>query len=452
MKYRYREPHELKDSGIEWIGKIPKEWKVKRIKHLVKEPLKYGANETAELDDPELPRYIRITDFGDNGKLREDTFKSLDYDKAKNFLLKDGDILFARSGATVGKTFQFKNYEAVACFAGYLIKAAPDEQKILSDYLYQFTKSISYENWKNSIFIKATIQNIGADKYKDFKLSLPNRKQQSLITSFLDKKCTEFDNIIEKKERIISKMEEAKQSLISEVVTGKVKIENGKITPRKPEEMKESGIAWIGKIPKEWEVKKLKNVSELNARKLSENEDPDLEINYVDIGNVNSNGKIEEIQVLRFENAPSRARRIIKNGDTIISTVRTYLKAIAYFEKAEDNLICSTGFAVFSPYLDKFAKKYFYYLISSDRYINQIVRNSVGVSYPAINASQIANFNCFLPKIEQQSLIAFFLDKKTAEIDIAITKTRDQIEKIKKAKQSLISEAVTGKIEVIEEK
>lgn len=217
---------------------------------------------------------------------------------------------------------------------------------------------------------------------------------------------------------------------------------------REPHELKESGIEWIGKIPKEWEVKKLKYVSELNARKLSENEDPDFEINYVDIGNVNSNGKIEEIQVFRFENAPSRARRIIKNGDTIVSTVRTYLKAIAYFEKAEENLICSTGFAVFSPHHDKFVKKYFYYLISSDKYINEIVRNSVGVSYPAINASQIADFNCFLPKIEQQSLISSFLDRKCAEFDGIVEKKQSIILKLEEAKKSLISEVVTGKVRI----
>ena len=89
----------------------------------------------------ELPRYIRITDFDDNGSLREDTFKSLTNAQAKDYLLSEGDILFARSGATVGKTFQFKNYKGKACFAGYLIRARPDERIILSDFLYLFTKS-----------------------------------------------------------------------------------------------------------------------------------------------------------------------------------------------------------------------------------------------------------------------------------------------------------------------
>ena len=157
----------MKDSGIEWLGEVPEHWNVDRLKWLIKERLKYGANESAELDDVSFPRYIRITDFSDEGTLRDETFKSLQWEKAAEYLLKDGDILFARSGATVGKTFQFKDYSGEACYAGYLIKATPNSTKIESDFLYFYTKSNCYENWKNSIFIQATIQNIGADKYQN---------------------------------------------------------------------------------------------------------------------------------------------------------------------------------------------------------------------------------------------------------------------------------------------
>lgn len=439
MKYRYREPHELKESGIEWIGKIPKEWEVKKLKYLV------DIGNQKESYENNM-RYVGLENIESwNGK----------YVETENQNIEGVSVLFKKGAVLFGKLRPYLAKCLIADFDGCgtsELLVLNCNAAITNKHLKNIMLSQNFVEIVNSSTYGTKMPRASWDFIGELKIPFPKISLQEKTASFLDKKCAEFDGIIEKKERIISKLEEAKKSLISEVVTGKVKIENGKILPRKELEMKESGIEWIGKIPKEWEVKKLKYVSELNARKLSENEYPDFEINYVDIGNVNSNGKIEEIQFFRFENAPSRARRIIKNGDTIVSTVRTYLKAIAYFEKAEDNLICSTGFAVFSPHPDKFAKKYFYYLISSDKYINEIVRNSVGVSYPAINASQIADFNCFLPKIEQQILIASFLDKKTAEIDIVIAKIRDQIEKIKKAKQSLISEAVTGKIEVMEEK
>lgn len=221
---RNREPHEMKDSGIEWLGMIPEEWEVKRIKNILKEPLKYGANESAELDNRSFPRYIRITDFGNDGKLKDSTFKSLEYEKAKNYFLNDGDILFARSGATVGKTFQFKNHKGLACFAGYLIKAVPNTKIINSDLFYLFTKSKNYENWKNSIFFQATIQNIGADKYRELKLAIPKIEEQDLMVKFLGQKINKFDSIIQKNKDQIKKIKEAKQSLISEAVTGKIEV------------------------------------------------------------------------------------------------------------------------------------------------------------------------------------------------------------------------------------
>ncbi|HUV83350.1 MAG TPA: restriction endonuclease subunit S [archaeon] len=215
---------QMKDSGIEWLEEKPEHWEVKKLKMVLTEKLKYGANESAELDDENLPRYIRITDFDDMGKLRTETFKSLPYDIAKEYLLKNGDVLFARSGATVGKTFQFKNYDGEACFAGYLIKATVDEEIIISDYLYYYTKTNSYENWKDSIFIKATIQNISADKYSILDLPIPPVSEQQSITTFLDRKTNQIDILIEKKHRQIGIFKEYRTALISEAVTGKINV------------------------------------------------------------------------------------------------------------------------------------------------------------------------------------------------------------------------------------
>jgi type I restriction enzyme, S subunit len=181
---------ELKDSGVEWIGEIPKHWKIEKMKRLLDNPLMYGTNEAAELDDPEYPRYIRITDFGDNGSLRDDTFKSLPPDKADGYYLSEGDVLFARSGATVGKSFLFRDYKGTACFAGYLIKAKTTLYKLLPEYLYYFTKSPSYDSWKNIIFTQATIQNISATKYAYLPVTVPPIDEQKKILAYLNDKMS----------------------------------------------------------------------------------------------------------------------------------------------------------------------------------------------------------------------------------------------------------------------
>lgn len=212
---------ELKESGISWIGKIPKHWSVLNLKYLLKSKLKYGANEEAKDANPEHPRYIRITDFGFDGKLSDDTFRSLPFKKAKDYLLNEGDILFARSGATVGKTFQFKEYNGLACFAGYLIKASPNTQKILSDFLYLYTQSSLFEEWKNGIFDKATIENIGADKYAVLKVIVPPIAEQEQIIAFVQNESSEINLAITKAQKEISAIKEYRESLITDLVTGK---------------------------------------------------------------------------------------------------------------------------------------------------------------------------------------------------------------------------------------
>ena len=214
----------MKDSGVEWIGEVPEGWEVRSLHWLLSEPLKYGANEPAEDDDPTQPRYIRITDFGDDGRLRDETFKSLPIEKAQDYFLKEGDILFARSGATVGKTFQFKNFEGQACFAGYLIKASADREKLLSDFLYYFTKSNAYENWKNAIFNQATIQNIGADKYRNLPIPLASISEQREIIAYVNRKTTQIDTAISGIQQEIALLQEYRQALIFEAVTGKIDV------------------------------------------------------------------------------------------------------------------------------------------------------------------------------------------------------------------------------------
>lgn len=212
----------LRPSGIDWIGDVPEHWEIAPLKRNVKEPLKYGANEPAESDNTDYPRYIRITDIDPNGNLRPETFKSLEPSKAEEYLLKKGDVLFARSGATVGKTYIFEeDYDA--CFAGYLIKATCSKA-LYPKFLFYYTLSGEYENWKNSIFIQATIQNIGADKYSLLPLPLPPLSEQQAIADYLDKKCAEIDGLKEKLVKKRDTLKELRQAIISEVVTGKRKV------------------------------------------------------------------------------------------------------------------------------------------------------------------------------------------------------------------------------------
>ena len=214
----------LKDSGIEWIGKIPEHWLTKKIKYLTSQPLQYGANESGCDYDDSLPRYIRITDISMDNKLKDDGKLSLEFDKAKPYLLEDDDLLFARSGASVGKTFLYKKEYGKSAFAGYLIKASIDKTKAYPKFVYYNTLSNCYDSWKQQVFTQATIQNIGAEKYNTFVIPVPPLSEQKEIANYLDDKCTEIDAVIADKQKQLETLDEYKKSLIFEYVTGKKEV------------------------------------------------------------------------------------------------------------------------------------------------------------------------------------------------------------------------------------
>jgi len=175
---------------------------------------------------------------------------------------------------------------------------------------------------------------------------------------------------------------------------------------------KPAGVAWLGHVPEGWDVMRIKYRTTTNDEVLPENTDPNYEMEYIDISSVDSASGIASCTVVTFEDAPSRARRIVRNNDVIISTVRTYLKAIAAIKEPKPDTIVSTGFAVIRP--KGIEPKYLAFALREPGLINEIVARSVGVSYPAINASEIGCLPIPIPKEDEQRTIADFLDRETA--------------------------------------
>ncbi len=193
----------------------------------------------------------------------------------------------------------------------------------------------------------------------------------------------------------------------------------------------------------EWEVRRLKFVATCNDEALPETTDAEFEMEYVDISSVNLVEGITSTETVNFEKAPSRARRIVKDGDTIVSTVRTYLKAIAAIESPPENMIVSTGFAVIRP-RNEIDSGFLGYALQSTVFIDSVVANSTGVSYPAINPSLLTSLPIAFPKsLTTQQQIAAFLDWKTSQIDALIAKKQTLLQKLKEKRLAVITQAVT---------
>lgn len=199
----------------------------------------------------------------------------------------------------------------------------------------------------------------------------------------------------------------------------------------------------IGNVfPDGWSSKRLKYVATYNDEVLPENTAEEQEIDYVEISGVSLARGIEEIQRIPFGQAPSRARRKVRSGDILVSTVRTYLRAIAKVDEASPDLISSTGFCVIRP-SDMVDSSYIGWAAKSEPFVSEVVARSVGVSYPAINASELVTIEVPLPPLETQQRIARFLDEKTARIDGLIEKKRALLDRLAEQRQALITRAVT---------
>ena len=195
-------------------------------------------------------------------------------------------------------------------------------------------------------------------------------------------------------------------------------------------------------LPSDWSSKRLKYLATYNDGVLSESTDEEKEIDYVEISGVSLSRGIEEIERLSFGQAPSRARRKVRTGDILISTVRTYLRAIAMVDEASPDLIASTGFCVVRP-KDDVDRGFLGWAAKSEPFVSEVVARSVGVSYPAINASELVTIDMPLPPPDTQRRIARFLDEKTARIDGLIEKKRALFDRLAEQRQALITFVVT---------
>lgn len=438
---KYKAYPEYRDSGVEWLREIPEKWNTYSLKRSI-------SNCTSGLwgEEPNGKNDIiilRVADFERNSlTISSDklTMRAISSEEREIRLLKKGDLIIEKSGGgdktLVGCVVVFeKNFNAIT--SNFVAKMSP-----LKGYQPHFLKycfSHLYDGKINSLSIKQTtgIQNIDINHYLMRKFCFPDEIQQRIICEFLDYQSHKFNTFIVKQKQLIELLKEKRQAVISHAVT------KG-LNPDMPK--KDSGVEWLGDVPCHWNVVKLKYISTLNNQTLPDSTSKHFLIKYIDIGNVSKENGISNPEEMFFSEAPSRARRIVKDGDVIISTVRTYLEAIAIILNPPYNLVVSTGFAVIHP--QKLSKKFSLYSFKDRKFIQKIISMSVGISYPAINASDLITIKIPFPEYLEQDEIGDFLHKKTAKIDTLIQKQLQQIDLLKERRTALIAAAVTGKIDL----
>jgi type I restriction enzyme S subunit len=207
----------------------------------------------------------------------------------------------------------------------------------------------------------------------------------------------------------------------------------------------------LQQLPSDWPVVRLKDVCSLNRRSLPESTDEHAPLRYIDIGGVDAISGVRDVADVSFGLAPSRARRLVESGDSIVSTVRTYLKAIAYISDEYSGHVVSTGFATLTPGPSVYPR-FLYWWLRSSAFVEEIVARSVGVSYPAVNASDIADVAMPLPPLEVQARIARFLDEESRDIDELVDEQTSACLLLAERRAALITSVLGGALSETKER
>lgn len=202
------------------LGPIPEDWEVKRLGDLCENKGDYGLNAPATDYSVNLPTYLRITDIDDNGNFIHSAKKSVDNLSAKEYYLKDGDIVFARTGATVGKTYLYDVRDGQLVYAGFLIKFSPNPNKLIPYYLKAHTETKDYMNWVAITSQRSGQPGINAAEYCSLKLAIPPIKEQERICNVLQL----WDTAISKQAQLVEKLTLRKRGLMQQLLTGKKRL------------------------------------------------------------------------------------------------------------------------------------------------------------------------------------------------------------------------------------
>jgi len=429
-KIKYRSPDEMKDSGVEWLGMVPKDWGIKKLKHVTK-----------CLDGKRIPLSSE-----ERGKMQGDfpywgANGIVDY--INKYLLDEEVILLGEDGAPF-----FDNYKDVAFVSAQKIWVN-NHIHILKPIMIDTVFLLNCLNTVNYIdYIEgSTRDKLTQSNMKEIIIQVPSALNQQTIANFLDIKTAQFDSIIYKKELLIKKLEEAKKSLISEVVTGKVKIVDGEMVKRQPEELKDSGVEWLGMIPKDWGIRKIKRLSNIgrgaSPRPIDNPRyfDDTGEYAWTRIADVTASGKF----LLHTKQTTSKlgANLSVKlePQDLFISIAGSVGKPCITKIKA-----CIHDGFVYLPKLKNKYVEFLYYIF----YIGQCYRGlgKLGTQLN-LNRETIGNIDIALPLTDTEinSIIKYIVYKE-GRIEYLTATIASEIQKLKQAKQSLISEAVTGKIDL----
>jgi type I restriction enzyme, S subunit len=415
---------------VPWLfGKeieIPEEWEVKKFEDIAK--IRRGASPRPIEDSKYFGKgrgWIRISDVTKSKKYLKQTTDFLsDLGESKSVAVNDGDVILSIA-ASVGKPIIIK---MKACIHDGFITFTNMSNTMNNEFLYYLL--LKTKSTFTNIGQHGTQSNINSEIVSKTNFLNPPLHEQQKIAIIL----SNVDNLIESTEKVIIHSKKVKTGLMQKLLTRGIGHTKFKKVP------------WHFnselQIPEEWELLPIKKISQVNSKSIDQQYD-NKKINYADISSI-KNFKIQKFEKFLISERPSRAQRIIQNGDILVSTVRPYLQAFSVVEDNESNLICSTGFTVLKP-LNSHITNILFNFIKSKIFETYVIRLMEGMAYPAITSKIVGD--CLIPIPTNENEINS-ISETFANVDTQIESQTQYKEKLQKLKKSLMQKLLTGEVRI----
>lgn len=423
----------VKDSGIEWMGTIPEHWEVKKL-NLLGEAitgLTYSPNDIVNEEEGIL--VLRASNI-QNGKITFDDNVYINMEIPEKLITRENDILIcSRNGSRrlIGKAALIDKQSEGVSFGAFTTVYRSN----LSKYLFYVFQSPLFE-FQIATFLTSTINQLTIGNLKSLQIPIPSKEEQKAIVNYLKIKTKEIDLLLNQKQSLITLLEQQRQSIITEAVTKGL---NPNV------KMKDSGVEWIGEIPEHWEKKKMKYVGKAITGLTYSPEDLTDENGTIVLRSTNiKKGKITLHDNVYVDKKISN-KLLTKKNDILICSRNGSRKLIGKNALIESEI--GLSFGAFTTVFRSDINNFIYFVLNSNFFEAQL-GTYLTSTINQLTIGNLNNMDIVLPTIEEQRDIVDYLKDITNEYNSLINKIGIQIKKLKECRQSLIYEAVTGKIDV----
>lgn len=442
MTGRYRAYPEYKDSGVEWVGMIPKNWHASPLKRLcqIDNSGFYGDEMGSRANDIPVATTAQIDKDG-RFHVERMPVRSFSSSEKKKYLCQNGEIIVVKSSGSAdniisGKAGYIDAETPPFIFSNFLLRLKPFKKKAFHKYLYYFvTSHLTVERIKRMVSA-TTYPNLQVENYISAYVIHPQCIEQQQIAAFLDHETAKIDTLIEKQQKLIALLKEKRQAVISHAVTKGLNPDA---------QMKDSGVEWLGEVPAHWGVIKFSHCTSIRNGQVDPTNEPYCDFVLIAPNHIESKtGRLLSIETAAQQGADS-GKYLCKKGEVIYSKIRPALTKVCI--SPSDGTICSADMYPIKA-MHGLTNKFLYWLLLSDWFTCLTILESDRVAMPKINREKLAEVKLPVPSSKEQLQISLHILEKTQTLDSLIEKAIESIDLSKERRTALISAAVTGKIDV----